>query len=87
MLYNCFCVCPSAGGVLPVALTYFAEFCPRKGRGRKIGSLLVFQLGGAVLAASLAWLLIHDRGTDRRFIHLRVIFSYMISAIYRNISI
>ena len=62
---------------MPVALTYFAEFCPRRGRGRKVGSLLVFQLGGAVLAASLAWLLIHDRGTDRRFVHRIAMCSYL----------
>ena len=57
-----------AGGIVPVALTYFGEFCPLRGRGRKVGSLLVFQLGGAVLASGLAWLLIHDPGMAQRFI-------------------
>ncbi|GAA6215253.1 synaptic vesicle glycoprotein 2C-like isoform X1 [Lates japonicus] len=46
------------GGSIPVIFSYFSEFMPRLRRGAMISSLATFWMGGNILAAGLAWLVI-----------------------------
>nr|XP_032808157.1 synaptic vesicle glycoprotein 2C-like [Petromyzon marinus] len=46
------------GGSLPVIFSYFSEFQPRRWRGAMVSALATFWMGGNILAAGLAWLII-----------------------------
>ncbi|XP_056137607.1 synaptic vesicle glycoprotein 2C [Lampris incognitus] len=46
------------GGSIPVIFSYFSEFLPRLRRGAMISALATFWMGGNILAAGLAWLVI-----------------------------
>ncbi|KAJ0069748.1 hypothetical protein NL108_013297, partial [Boleophthalmus pectinirostris] len=46
------------GGSIPVIFSYFSEFMPRLRRGAMISALATFWMGGNILAAGLAWLVI-----------------------------
>lgn len=46
------------GGSIPVIFTYFTEFQSRSRRGSMISVLATFWMGGNILAAGLAWLVI-----------------------------
>ncbi|XP_017292502.1 synaptic vesicle glycoprotein 2B [Kryptolebias marmoratus] len=46
------------GGSIPVIFSYFSEFMPRVRRGAMISALATFWMGGNILAAGLAWVVI-----------------------------
>lgn len=46
------------GGSVPVIFSYFSEFMPRLRRGAMISCLATFWMGGNIVAAGLAWLVI-----------------------------
>uniref|UniRef100_A0A1A8KJH8 Major facilitator superfamily (MFS) profile domain-containing protein n=2 Tax=Nothobranchius kuhntae TaxID=321403 RepID=A0A1A8KJH8_NOTKU len=46
------------GGSIPVIFSYFSEFMPCVKRGAMISALATFWMGGNILAAGLAWLVI-----------------------------
>ncbi|KAK3580500.1 hypothetical protein CHS0354_001097 [Potamilus streckersoni] len=46
------------GGSMPVIFSYFTEFQPKDGRGRMISALATFWMGGNIIAAGLAWIVI-----------------------------
>ncbi|ESO91025.1 hypothetical protein LOTGIDRAFT_191516 [Lottia gigantea] len=46
------------GGSIPVIFTYFVEFQPKNKRGGMISLLATFWMGGNILAAGLAWLIV-----------------------------
>ncbi|XP_055955615.1 synaptic vesicle glycoprotein 2C isoform X2 [Patella vulgata] len=50
------------GGSIPVIFTYFVEFQPKNKRGSMISLLATFWMGGNILAAGLAWLVIPHEG-------------------------
>lgn len=46
------------GGSMPVVFTYFSEFQSKKRRGAMISALATFWMGGNIIAAGLAWVVI-----------------------------
>ncbi|XP_071098545.1 synaptic vesicle glycoprotein 2C-like [Haliotis cracherodii] len=46
------------GGSMPVIFSYFCEFQPKDRRGSMISVLATFWMGGNILAAGLAWIII-----------------------------
>ncbi|PVD36562.1 hypothetical protein C0Q70_03547 [Pomacea canaliculata] len=50
------------GGSMPVIFTYFTEFQAKTRRGSMISVLATFWMGGNILAAGLAWLVIPHSG-------------------------
>lgn len=52
------------GGSIPVIFSYFSEFMPRMKRGTMISALATFWMGGNIVAAGLAWLVIPRNWTE-----------------------
>ncbi|KAL3883756.1 hypothetical protein ACJMK2_029988 [Sinanodonta woodiana] len=46
------------GGSMPVIFSYFTEFQPKERRGQMISALATFWMGGNIIAAGLAWIVI-----------------------------